>query len=74
MWPSWCRKGGGEIHFGIPVDRIHVEGNRVVRIEGVNEAGERSHYSGDYFFSTMPVRDLVRAFSMRGARGGDGGE
>jgi protoporphyrinogen oxidase len=54
------KKGGGEIHFGIHIDRIHVEGKKVVSVEGLNEAGERVTYAGDYFFSTMPVRDLVR--------------
>jgi protoporphyrinogen oxidase len=57
------RKGGGEIQLGVHVDRIHVEGNRVVSVEGVNDAGERTSYTGDYFFSTMPVRDLIRAMS-----------
>jgi protoporphyrinogen oxidase len=33
----------------------------VVSIEGLNESGERVSYAGDYFFSTMPVRDLIRA-------------
>ncbi len=55
--------GGGEIHFGVQIDRIHVEGNRVVSVEGRNQAGERVIYAGDFFFSTMPVRDLVRAIS-----------
>jgi protoporphyrinogen oxidase len=57
------KKGGGEIHFGIHIDRIHVEEKKVVSVEGLNEAGERVTYKGDYFFSTMPVRDLVRAVS-----------
>ena len=57
------RKEGGEIRFGVAIDRIHVEGNRVVSVAGVNEAGERCSWSGDYFFSTMPVRDLIRALS-----------
>ncbi len=57
------KKGGGEIHFGIKIDRIHLNGSSVASIEGVNEAGERVTYAGDYFFSTMPVRDLVRAIS-----------
>ena len=56
-------KGGGEIHFGIQIDRIHVVGSKVLSIEGVNRAGERTSYKGDFFFSTMPVRDLVRAIS-----------
>ena len=57
---------GGEIHFGIKIDRIHLDGNTVARIEGVNEAGERVTFAGDYFLSTMPVRDLVCAISATG--------
>ena len=57
------KKGGGEIHLGIQIDRINVERNKIVSVEGLNGAGERVTYKGDYFFSTMPVRDLVRALS-----------
>ena len=56
-------KGGGEIHFGVQIDRIHVEGNKLISVEGVDRAGEVVTYRGDYFFSTMPVRDLIRAIS-----------
>jgi protoporphyrinogen oxidase len=56
-------KGGGEIHLGVGIDRIHVDGGKVVSVEGANEAGERVTFAGDYFFSTMPVRDLIRAVS-----------
>jgi len=56
-------KGGGKIHFGIQIDHIHVEGNKVVSVEGRNDAGERVTYAGDYFFSTMPICDLVRGLS-----------
>ena len=55
---------GGEIHLGIQIDRIDVEGNRVLAIEGVNSSGERLTFAGDYFFSTMPVRDLIRGLSV----------
>ena len=55
--------GGGQIHFGIRVERLNVEGSKVASVEGVNEAGERVTYAGDYIFSTMPVRDLIRAVS-----------
>ena len=57
------KNGSGEIHLGIQIDRINVKGKKVISVEGVNEAGERVTYTGDYFFSTMPVRDLVRAVS-----------
>src|SRR5437899_3020256 len=55
-----CKKGG-EIHMGWRVDRIHCEGERVVSIDAVNEKGERRTFAGDYFFSTMPMRELVEA-------------
>jgi len=57
------RGAGGDIHFGIQIDKIRVEGDRVVSVEGVNQAGERAAFAGAYFFSTMPVRDLIRAIS-----------
>jgi protoporphyrinogen oxidase len=52
---------GGEIHMKCLVDKIHCEGEHVVAIDAVNASGERKTYAGDYFFSTMPMRDLVRA-------------
>ena len=55
------RVGGGEIHVGIAVDRIHCDGNRVVAVEGADETGRRSTLRCDYLLSTMPVRDLIRA-------------
>jgi protoporphyrinogen oxidase len=59
------KKGGGEIHFGIQIDRINVKENKVISVEGLNSTGERVSYAGDYFFSTMPVRDLIRAISTQ---------
>ena len=70
------REGGGEIHFGIKIDRIHLDGNVVTSIEGLNEAGERVTFAGDYFLSTMPVCDLIRAIALppaKGPRRGDSG-
>jgi protoporphyrinogen oxidase len=59
------REGGGEIHMGWKVDRVHcsIDGGvkRVVSIDAVNENGERQTFEGDYFFSTMPMRELVEA-------------
>ena len=53
--------GGGEIRVGITIDRLHIRGTRVISVEGVDEGGNRVDFAGDYFFSTMPVRDLIRA-------------
>ncbi len=30
-------------------------------IEAVNKQGERRRFDGDYFFSTMPVRELINS-------------
>jgi len=57
------RASGGEIHLGIRIDRMHLDGNKVVSVEGLNEAGERVLFAGNYFLSTMPVRDLIHAIS-----------
>jgi protoporphyrinogen oxidase len=55
---------GGEIHHGIQIDRIHRDGNNITSVEGLDQAGQRVTFAGDYFISTMPVRDLVRAFTV----------
>jgi hypothetical protein len=70
-WHVWlpkmsCQgKGGRRVErSSLPeVDRVCIEGNTVASVEGVNGVGERISYPGDYFFSSMPVRDLVRAAS-----------
>jgi len=54
-------KQGGEIHMGWKVAGIHVEGETVKSVTAVNVAGERREFAGDYFFSTMPMRELVQA-------------
>jgi len=59
------RERGGEIHFGLSVDRIHVEGNKVIAVDAVTQSGERVTFRGDYFFSTMPVRDLIRSIGAQ---------
>jgi len=36
----------------------------VLAIEAVNEAGERRRFDGDYFFSTMPICELINALDV----------
>ena len=55
---------GGEIHMHWKVDAILVEGAHVVAIEAVDQAGERKRIEGDYFISTMPMRELVEALRV----------
>jgi protoporphyrinogen oxidase len=56
--------GGGEIMMGWRVDRIHCDGTKILSVEAVNDAGERRSFAGDYFFSTMPMSELVRAMDV----------
>jgi len=58
---------GGEINLGWKVDKINfAEGGplRVASVEAVRADGERRTFAGDYFFSTMPMRDLIRAMKI----------
>jgi len=58
--------GGGEIHMGLKVDTIHIEGQRVVAVATIDETGQTHRFNADYFFSTMPMRDLIRAMDRGG--------
>jgi len=53
-------KGGGELHLGWRVSKLHVQGNRIASVEAVNEQGEIKTIEADYVFSTMPIRELIR--------------
>jgi protoporphyrinogen oxidase len=50
------------------VDRLIVENNRVAAVETVNANGERERFDGDFFISTMPMKELVRALAAGGAK------
>ncbi len=54
---------GGEIHQGWKVDKIECAGpGRVAAVWAIHTpTGERKRFEGDYFFSTMPVKELVAA-------------
>ncbi len=54
-------EGGGELHLQWTVDRVHSEGNRVLWVEAVHPVEGRQRFEGEYFFSTMPMKELVRA-------------
>jgi protoporphyrinogen oxidase len=53
---------GGEVLTGWEVTAIHAAGGRVEAVTALHSGtGEVRRFEGDLFFSTMPVRDLVRA-------------
>jgi protoporphyrinogen oxidase len=53
---------GGEIHFHSEVIGVHTSEKSITEITVKNlQTGETSTHAGDYCFSTMPVKDLIRA-------------
>lgn len=65
MWEEVARQvrlKGGEILTGMEVTDLHMDGQRVVAVTAVDAAsGERKRFAGDYFFSTLPIKELVRS-------------
>jgi protoporphyrinogen oxidase len=63
MWEIVARKViqmGGEILTGFNVSAIHCENGRIRAISGTDEQGQMQRFEGDYFFSTMPIQELIR--------------
>ncbi len=62
MWERCAEKVtemGGEIRLQHTVERIDWEGKRVVSVTTRDDRGQLETHRGDYFLSTMPVRDLI---------------
>lgn len=55
------KKRGGEVVMQTAVEEVYVEGNRVVAAGIRSPQGELRREPCDYFFSSMPLKDLVRA-------------
>lgn len=67
MWEEVARQvalKGGRIITGMDVTDVHMEGDRVTAVTAKDAAsGEQTDFAGDYFLSTVPIKELVR--SMR---------
>ncbi len=67
MWErvtDLVREKGGEVRFGRRVAGLEADGGTIVAALVEDTAtGETSRIEGDVFFSTMPVRPLVRSLS-----------
>ena len=54
---------GAEIHKDHKIVGITHEGNKIVEVKVKNmTTGQVQAYKGDYFFSTMPVKELIQCF------------
>ncbi len=69
MWEEVAEKikaRGGQILTSWYVNRILTQGDRVTGVEAVNgKTGETRTFEGDYFFSTMPIRELINALDVK---------
>jgi protoporphyrinogen oxidase len=65
LWEEVARQVvemGGEILVGYLATRLEHNESRITAVEARNSgSGDARVFSGDFFFSTMPVKDLVRA-------------
>ena len=67
MWEEVARRvtaEGGQVLTGWRVDRIEQrDHDTIVAIWATNvQTGEQRRFAGDYFFSTMPIRELIHGF------------
>jgi len=64
MWEEVAKRvvaKGGEVHTRWVVEVLETNGKRIAGVVATNrDTGEQRRFAGDYFFSTMPVKELVR--------------
>jgi protoporphyrinogen oxidase len=54
---------GGELHLNCDVDRIKADGDRIAGVDVTNGVSKATRsFAGDYFFSSMPMKNLFRCF------------
>lgn len=61
LWETMAdeiRKLGGEIHLNSRVTKIHSHDHQIEAVT-VEQAGHSTEVQGDYFISTMPIKDLI---------------
>ncbi len=67
MWEEVARKviaAGGEIVTGFDVTGVETRDGRVVAVNARGSGNEERRFTGDYFFSTTSVQELVRALGQ----------
>jgi len=55
------RQMGGEIITGVDVRKLHCENGKITAVSTVDDQGNIREFEGDYFFSSMPVKELVQS-------------
>ena len=67
MWDEVARRvreKGGTILTETEVTSLHVDGNRISGVTATDsKTGERRLFEGDFFMSTLPIKELVRSLT-----------
>jgi protoporphyrinogen oxidase len=70
MWQTVTRRvieQGGEVHLNKAVTTVHAENGRIASVDVLDTTtGTTERVIGDYFFSTMPVNELIASFDGGG--------
>ena len=62
LWEEVTRRiveRGGQVVLDTTVTAFHAEGDRIAAVTVRDGTGRESRVEGDYFFSTMPIRELI---------------
>lgn len=66
MWETVAKRvveNGGEVSKNQVITKIHAKEGKIVAVDVYNyKTKETKKVTGDYFFSTMPVNELIEAF------------
>jgi len=69
LWENVAEKVkamGGEVHLNSQVQKIFIDGNQVTAVDIYHsDTREVKRVEGDYFISTMPVKQLIRSLQTR---------
>src|SRR5436305_8900150 len=67
MWETVAQKVlvmGGEIITNFDVTAVQCKGRRVIAVSGKDGSGQERRFDGDYFFSTMPIKELIHSLDV----------
>jgi len=60
------KKKGGKVHFKKKIVGIKTKGNKVIEATVLDtKTGKKSKVKSDYFFSTMPVKELIAGMTPK---------
>jgi len=59
------RQKGGQVHLNHKVAGLNLENNKITQAQIQKEGGRKITVNGQYFFSTMPVNELIMSLAQQ---------